>query len=177
MKTSRLTAAFVTAFLSGLASLTAFAAQPDPVFDAMRAELKRATTLTLNQLEKPYFVSYGIDEGRTFSATATNGGLISSSATNFRVPEVHIRVGDYKFDNTNYAGGGGGVGADARAHALWPRLARRRCGVAGTVPGGGTGRTGCRAARDGGRLWSMFQGKTAGEAHGETPGLGAEPCS
>ena len=111
MKTSRLTAAFVTAFLSCLASLTALAAQPDPVFDAMRAELKRATTLTLNQLEKPYFVSYGIDEGRTFSATATNGGLISSSATNFRVPEVHIRVGDYKFDNTNYAGGGGGGGA------------------------------------------------------------------
>jgi predicted Zn-dependent protease len=24
------------------------------------------------------------------------------------VPEVHVRVGDYKFDNTNFAGGGGG---------------------------------------------------------------------
>ena len=24
------------------------------------------------------------------------------------MPEVHVRVGDYKFDNTNFAGGGGG---------------------------------------------------------------------
>ncbi|MES1261937.1 MAG: metallopeptidase TldD-related protein [Acidobacteriota bacterium] len=85
-----------------------FAAQPDPVLDAMRTELKRSSTLTLNKLDKPYFVSYAIDEGRTFSASATNGGLISSAANTFRIPEVHIRVGDYKFDNTNYAGGGRG---------------------------------------------------------------------
>ena len=43
----------------------------------MQAELKRSRTLTLNQLEKPYFVSYAIDEGRLWSASATNGGLIT----------------------------------------------------------------------------------------------------
>ena len=28
----------------------------------------------------------------------------------FREPEVHVRVGDYKFDNTNYVGSGFGFG-------------------------------------------------------------------
>jgi TldD protein len=83
-------------------------AADDPIFDAMQAELKRASTLTLNQLDKPYFVSYAIDEGRIWTASATNGGLMSSNSSKFRVPEVHIRVGDYKFDNTNFAGGGFG---------------------------------------------------------------------
>jgi TldD protein len=95
-------------FLAGVLSVSGLLAQGDPIFDAMQAELKRSSTLTLNQLEKPYFVSYAIDEGRIWSASATNGGLINSNASRFRVPEVHIRVGDYKFDNTNFAGGGGG---------------------------------------------------------------------
>jgi hypothetical protein len=72
----------------------------------MRAELKRATTLSLNQLDKPYFVSYSVDDGRNWSATATLGALISSDDSKFRIPSVRIRVGDYKFDNSNFAGGG-----------------------------------------------------------------------
>jgi TldD protein len=102
-----------------VASACLSAQTADPVFDAMKAEMKRSTTLTLNQLEKPYFVSYAIDEGRTFSATATNGGIITSNVGKFRIPEVHIRVGDYKFDNTNYAGGGfGGARYDLRGFPL-----------------------------------------------------------
>jgi hypothetical protein len=82
--------------------------QPDPVLDAMSAELKRATTLTLNQLEKPYFVSYAVDDYHNWTASATLGGLIASNDSTYRVPSVRVRVGDYKFDNSNYAGGGGG---------------------------------------------------------------------
>jgi TldD protein len=102
-------------FAGGLAacgvSVCTLLAQTDPIFEAMQAELKRASSLTLNQLEKPYFVSYAIDEGRVWSASATNGGLVSSNASKFRIPEVHIRVGDYQFDNTNFSGGGTGGGA------------------------------------------------------------------
>jgi TldD protein len=102
-----------------LAAACISAQTPDPVFDAMKTEMKRSTTLTLNQLEKPYFVSYAIDEGRTFSATAMNGGIIGANAGKFRIPEVHIRVGDYKFDNTNYAGGGfGGARYDLRGFPM-----------------------------------------------------------
>ncbi len=95
------------------------AAQPDLVFDAMQTELKRSITLTLEKLDKPYFVSYAIDDETVWSASATLGGLISASATKFRVPSVNIRVGDYKFDNTNYAGGGfGGARYDLRSFPL-----------------------------------------------------------
>jgi len=99
-----------TLFLAAgaIAVTTLLAADADPIFDAMQAEMKRSATLTLNQLDKPYFVSYAIDEGKSWSASATNGGLVSSNAGKFRIPEVHIRVGDYKFDNTNFAGGGFG---------------------------------------------------------------------
>lgn len=80
------------------------AAQPDPVFDAMQAELKRSMTLTLNQLDKPYYLSYTVDDEHTWSAAATLGGLISSSVNDYRVPRLRIRVGDYNFDNTNWTG-------------------------------------------------------------------------
>ncbi len=80
------------------------AAQTDPVFDAMQAELKRSMTLTLNQLDKPYYLSYTIDDEHTWSAAATLGGLINSSNSDFRVPHLRIRVGDYKFDNSNWTG-------------------------------------------------------------------------
>jgi TldD protein len=80
------------------------AAQPDAVLDAMHAELKRSMTLTLNQLDKPYFLSYTVDDEHTWSAAATLGGLLSSNSNTFRVPRLRMRVGDYKFDNTNWTG-------------------------------------------------------------------------
>ena len=95
------------------------AAQPDLVMDAMRTELKRATTLTLNQLDKPYFVSYSVDDYHSWSANATLGGLLSSNSNTYRVPSVRVRVGDYKFDNSNFAGGGmGGARYDLRSFPL-----------------------------------------------------------
>jgi hypothetical protein len=90
--------------LSVFAATVLTAAQPDPVFDAMRAEMKRATTLSLNQLDKPYFISYAVDDGRNWSASATLGAVISADDSRFRIPQVRIRVGDYKFDNTNFSG-------------------------------------------------------------------------
>ena len=37
--------------------------------------------------------------------------MVSSNVNNYRVPAVRVRVGDYKFDNSNYSGGGSGRGA------------------------------------------------------------------
>jgi TldD protein len=79
-------------------------AQQDAVFDAMQAELKRSMSLTLGQLDKPYYLSYQVDDEHIWSASATLGGLVSSNVNNFRSPNVRIRVGDYKFDNTNWTG-------------------------------------------------------------------------
>jgi TldD protein len=101
------------------AAITLPAAQPDAIFEAMRAELKRATTLSLNQLEKPYFISYAVDDGRNWSATAALGALVTSDDSRFRSPQVRIRVGDYKFDNSNFSGAVfGGARYDLRRFPL-----------------------------------------------------------
>ena len=113
--------AAIAASVLTLAAIPAFllAAQPDPVLDAMLAELKRSTTLSLNQLDKPYFVSYTIDDVHSWTASATLGALVSSNATTYRMPSVRVRVGDYQFDNSNYAGGGaGGARYDLRSFPL-----------------------------------------------------------
>src|SRR6185369_15617857 len=86
----------------------ALAPSPDPIFQAMRDEIDRARKLSLANLEAPYFVEYVIDEQETFTVTATLGGLLSRRRERFRAPDVHVRVGDYKFDNGNFAGGFGG---------------------------------------------------------------------
>ena len=100
---SRSRAAAAAAILSAVAGI-AYAAQADPVMDAMQAELQRSMTLTLNQLDKPYYLSYTVDDEHAWSAAATLGGLISSADNDFRVPRLRMRVGDYKFDNSNWTG-------------------------------------------------------------------------
>jgi TldD protein len=92
------------ALVTVCAGIAFSAAQTDPVLDAMQAELKRSMTLTLNQLDKPYYLSYTVDDEHTWSGVATLGGLVSSSTSDFRVPRLRMRVGDYKFDNSNWTG-------------------------------------------------------------------------
>jgi len=99
--TSRYAACAAVVF--GLAGIV-YAAQNDPVLDAMQAELQRSMNLTLNQLDKPYYLAYTVDDQHAWSAAATLGGLISSATNDYRVPRVRIRVGDYKFDNSNWTG-------------------------------------------------------------------------
>jgi predicted Zn-dependent protease len=84
------------------------APSPDAMFQAMHDELARARTMSVSNLEGPYFVEYLIDEEENFSVTATLGGLLSRQRQRFRSPEIHVRVGDYKFDNTNFVGAGFG---------------------------------------------------------------------
>jgi hypothetical protein len=93
--------------LAAVMSVSAQAPAPvkDPMLQAMHDELERSGKMTLNNLEAPYFLEYLIDESDNFSVSASLGGLVSRRHDRFRAPEVHVRVGDYKFDNTNYAGG------------------------------------------------------------------------
>ena len=81
---------------------------PEPLFRAMRDEIERSRKLSLPNLEPPYFIQYGVDQQETFVVSASLGGLVSRRRERFRSPEVQVRVGDYKFDNTNFGGAGGG---------------------------------------------------------------------
>ena len=101
----------LTAGLGALGMLNMLSAQappPDPIFQAMRDEIGRSRKLSLPNLEAPYFIEYMIDEQESYSLSATLGGLLSRRTERFRSPDVQVRVGDYKFDNSNFAGGGFG---------------------------------------------------------------------
>ena len=76
----------------------------DPILHAMRDELNRSRALKVLTLEAPYFIEYSIEDGEGYTITATLGGLVSVRHDRFRIPEIRVRVGDYKFDNTGYVG-------------------------------------------------------------------------
>jgi len=96
------------AFAAGVAALVA-QPQPetnDPVLRAMHDEIERSRKLTVSNLEAPYFIQYLMDEAQVFEASASLGGLLSVRDDHLRQPEVQVRVGDYKFDNSNFVGMG-----------------------------------------------------------------------
>ncbi|HTT63415.1 MAG TPA: metallopeptidase TldD-related protein [Bryobacteraceae bacterium] len=74
----------------------------DPLLRAMRDELSRSRGLKVLTLEAPYFIGYTVEDGEELNISASLGGLLAVRHTRFRIPEIKVRVGDYKFDNTDY---------------------------------------------------------------------------
>jgi predicted Zn-dependent protease len=111
----RLAGIILGATAAALLLSTLLPAQPaaagDAVFQAMKDELARAKAMSISNLEAPYFVEYILDEEEAFTVSANLGALVAREHQRFRSPEVHVRVGDYKFDNTNFTGGGFGAGS------------------------------------------------------------------
>jgi hypothetical protein len=78
-------------------------AQDDVVLKAMKDELSRTKTqLSLKDAEKPYYVEYRVDDATYSTVSASLGFLNSSDTLKGRTLSVQVRVGDYKFDNTNF---------------------------------------------------------------------------
>jgi TldD protein len=86
--------------------------ESDTMIRAMRDELERSRKMSLNNLEPPYFLSYSLDEAENFAISASLGGVLVRRREPVRDPHVQVRVGDYKFDNTNFAGFNVGVRYD-----------------------------------------------------------------
>lgn len=90
------------------------AGQQDVVLKAMQDELARTVSqLKLEDADRPYFVSYRIDDLETLEVGATLGSLTVSQPARHRALGVEVRVGDYALDNTNYFSisiFGGGMG-------------------------------------------------------------------
>jgi TldD protein len=105
------TAAVRTAGLLILLGRACAADSSGVVLKAMRDELRHSRALDSVDLEKPYFISYSIEDAEIFGAMASLGGLLNSTDTSFRVPRIQVRVGDYQFDNTNYVGSGVNFGS------------------------------------------------------------------
>jgi predicted Zn-dependent protease len=78
-------------------------AQDDAVVRAMKDEMARSTKkLELEQMGKPYFISYRVVDGESKTATGEFGSLLSSSEGRSRFLSVEVRVGDYALDNTHF---------------------------------------------------------------------------
>src|SRR5208283_176544 len=78
-------------------------AAEDVVMKAMRDELDRSMKqLQLEQLEKPYFISYHVQDRTSLDTSATFGALLTGSLSRARYLTVQVRVGDYKRDNSNF---------------------------------------------------------------------------
>ena len=88
----------------GLA-LAAFG-QQDVVVKAMRDELARSMAgLRMENLDKPYFISYRVDDADAGVVSATLGQLTASNFGRSRALAVQVRVGGYQLDNTDFSSG------------------------------------------------------------------------
>jgi hypothetical protein len=103
--------------VAALSALAADAPAPDPLLAAMKDEIARARTITVSNLDAPYFIQYLVDEGEGFSVSASLGGLLGRRRNRIRQPAIEVRVGSYKFDNTNFSGGVHGTRYDL---GRWP---------------------------------------------------------
>ena len=109
---NRILAAGLAAAAAAVIVSAQSASPADPVLQAMRDEIQRARTLSIPGLEEPpYFIQYVLDQEESFNVSASLGGLVTRRHDHFRSPDVSVRVGSYKFDNTNFAGGRGSGGS------------------------------------------------------------------
>lgn len=74
----------------------------DPVLKAMKDEMARSRPLSVVGGQPLYYMECTLDDAAAFRATSSLGALFTSSNSAFRVPRVAVRIGDKKFDNTNY---------------------------------------------------------------------------
>src|ERR1051326_8913384 len=97
------------------------------MLQAMKDEVARAKQMSISNLEAAYFVEYVVDEEENFTVSANLGALLSRQHQRLRSPTVHVRIGDYKFDNGNFGGGGGAARYDTGRFPLedsYPLLRR-----------------------------------------------------
>src|ERR1035437_6560520 len=89
--------------LTAAACMGALHAQDDIVMKAMRDEMGRSMKqLTIENLEKPYFIAYRVVDSENAGAGASFGALNRSNSSRSRRLHVEVRVGDYKLDNSHF---------------------------------------------------------------------------
>jgi TldD protein len=75
----------------------------DAIFKAMQDEIGRnMSQLLMPGLDKPYFISYTIDDYQNLEINGTLGTLTASQLDRARYLTVDLRVGDYQLDNSNF---------------------------------------------------------------------------
>src|SRR5262245_25546661 len=79
----------------------------DGVMQAMREELERSMDqLQLEGMNKPYFISYTIEDLRNLQVSASFGSIVTTDESVQRSLQVEVRVGNYDLDNSNFVASG-----------------------------------------------------------------------
>ena len=81
------------------------------LLQAMRDELARSMqSLSMEDMGKPYFLAYRVDETEGFRVSARFGAVDSSWPSKRRSLSVELRVGSPEFDNSNFLAAFAGTG-------------------------------------------------------------------
>lgn len=82
--------------------------QQDVILRALVDELDRGRTgLLLQDMDRPYFIEYTLEDNVRASASASLGAITSKNSYRSRDFTSDVRVGSYELDHTNFGGGGG----------------------------------------------------------------------
>lgn len=80
-----------------------FSKANETFLQAMRDEIKRSMdSLQIEKLDKPYYIEYTLRISTSNHIEASLGSLISDETTRTARLTVSVRIGDYKFDNSNF---------------------------------------------------------------------------
>lgn len=82
-------------------SLAAIAAEPDPLLDALDAELDRTMSAWEGEEDAPYFLSYRVSDTVRWRLSARYGAIAYSDEGRSRTLDVSARVGSYDLDSTH----------------------------------------------------------------------------
>lgn len=73
------------------------------IFKAMQDEINRSMkSLKLENLAAPYYIAYKLEIKDIYQIKSVLGGITESGYNRIAQLDVELRVGDYKFDNTNF---------------------------------------------------------------------------
>ncbi|MBU0756286.1 MAG: hypothetical protein KJ645_14185 [Planctomycetes bacterium] len=80
------------------------------LMQALVDEMDRSMDLQMEDLEKPYFIQYIVDDSLNYFLSAEYGAITGTERDRSRRFYNQVRVGSYELDNTNFSSGRGGFG-------------------------------------------------------------------
>jgi hypothetical protein len=87
------------------ATATAEKDQDKIILGAIQKEIQRGLdSLSLPNMQKPFYISYLYSPGNSLIVTAVNGSIKESSYSSHRTPNSRLLVGSYQNTNNNYHG-------------------------------------------------------------------------
>lgn len=105
MKISNLYRSFIGVTVCLFASTAFSFAQENIVLSALKSEVDRnKSSLQLENMRPPFYISYNIIEHKGVSVTATSGEIVTSGESLRRNGFPFVLVGDYQLNNRNYNG-------------------------------------------------------------------------